>query len=117
MKEAIGTAAVGALAFVVSQLFAPGRWFLNSGGGIIATLVVLAVVAIVMQVLDRSLTFWRPVWLATGTTIAFVGYLFAIGGPGNLFPIVIVMGLGMVIPTVLIAGCIGVVVGIFVRRE
>jgi len=39
MKEAIRTAAVGALAFVVSQLFAPvsdgHRWFLNSGGGII----------------------------------------------------------------------------------
>jgi len=119
MKSQARSAAIGALAFVAIQFLLPPtyggyRWFLNSEFTVAMTLGALAVVAIVVEVLDRSSTLWRPVCLAAGTSLAFVGYLFAVG-PGNLFPIVIVTGLAMLIPTVLIAGCIGIVVAIIVR--
>jgi hypothetical protein len=121
MKSQLRAAAAGALAFVVIQLLLPSnnggtRWFLNSVFTIATTLGVLALVAILVEVLDRSFFPWRPCWLAAGISIAFVGYLFAVG-PGNLFPIVIVMGLTMLIPTAVIAGYIGMAIAAFLRRN
>jgi hypothetical protein len=121
MKSYLRAAAAGALAFVVLQLVLPPdsggtRWFLNSVFTVTTTLVVLALVAILVEVLDRTFLPWRPCWLAVGISIAFVGYLFAVG-PGNLFPIVIVMGLTMLIPTAVIAGYIGMAIAAFLRRN
>lgn len=45
-----------------------------------------------------------------------IGYLMAIG-PGNLFPIVIAMGLLMVVPTVLVAGYVGLLTSESVERD
>jgi hypothetical protein len=121
MKQPIRTCVIGALAFVASQLLLTPLsnnhigWFLNSGTGILLTLAVVVSVAILVEALDRSLSPWRPCWLTAGITIAFVGYLFAIG-PGNLFPIVIVMGLTILIPTALIAGYFGMIIAAFARH-
>lgn len=109
MKARIRAAAYGALGFLASQLLLVSRsnsgvsWFLNSVAGIWITLGVLAITAIMAQRWDRSSLPTRPLWLAAGSSFAMIGYLFAIG-LGNLFPIVIAMGLLMVIPTVVISG-------------
>jgi hypothetical protein len=121
MKSQLRAAAAGALAFVAIQLVLPPnnggvRWFLNSGFTVTTTLVVLALVAILVEVLDRAVLPWRPCWLAAGISVAFVGYLFAVG-PGNLFPIVVVMGLTMLIPTAVIAGYIGMGIAAFLRKN
>ncbi|MET0592321.1 MAG: hypothetical protein ABW133_06460 [Polyangiaceae bacterium] len=121
MKGPIRAIATGALAFLTSQLLlvsrsnSGARWFLNSSADIWKTLVALALVAISIQMWERANLPTRPLWMAVGVALALVAYLFTIG-PGNLFPIVIVMGLGMVVPTVVVAGYIGSLAAELVRK-
>jgi hypothetical protein len=120
MKNELRAVMAGALAFAASQLFIPTgnsgyKWFFNSGTAVVTTLGVVALAAILFELLERAFSPWSPLWLATGSSIAAVGYLMVIG-PGNLWPIVMVMALGMLIPTGLIAGYIGKFIAPFVRR-
>ena len=48
----------------------------------------------------------RPLWLMGGSVTAMVTYLFVIG-PGNMFPIVIVMGLIILVPATASGGYVG----------
>jgi hypothetical protein len=122
MKSQITAFSTGALAFVGSQLLllsphnSEARWFLNSGADIGKTLGAVAVAAIASHLRERSFLVTRPVWMATGAGTAMIGYLMAIG-PGNLFPIVIAMGLLMVVPTVLVAGYVGLLTSESVERD
>jgi hypothetical protein len=122
MNTRITAASTGALGFLGTQLLlvAPSnsgvRWFLNAGADIGKTLGALAVVAIAAQLLERSFLATRPVWVAFGAGAALIGYLMVIG-PGNLYPLVVPMGLLMVVPTVVIAGYVGLFARGAIRRD
>jgi hypothetical protein len=115
-------AGIGAGIFIAIQLalvpFSVGGvgWFLNSGTTIVITLAVLAAAAIVIELVDRPFLPWRPIWMTAGVWTAMMVYLFAIG-PGNLFPIVIVMASFMLIPTVVVAGYVGMMVRLYLRGD
>ena len=117
-----GAAGIGAVVFVAIQLalvpFSRSGvgWFLNSGTEILITLVILGTAAILLELFGRSFSPWRPLWMAAGVWVAMLVYLF-VTGPGNLFPIVIVMGSFMLVPTVVVAGYLGMTIRGFARRE
>ncbi len=99
-------AIVGAGAFGVAQawLFAwqapaglavddPG-WFLNSGANMKTIVAVIATASLAWGLLVRMNPIPTAVAIAAGASLVMVGVLFAVG-PGNLFPIVIAIGAGL----------------------
>lgn len=115
-------AGIGAAVFIAIQIalipFSVGGvgWFLNSGTTIVITLAVLGAAAILIELVDRGFLPWRPIWMTAGVWTAMIVYLFAIG-PGNLFPIVIVMASFMLVPTVVVAGYVGMIVRIYAEAN
>jgi hypothetical protein len=114
------SALLGALAFCVVQIplliaTAPvpgttesGGWFLNSGRNVLLIGVTLAIGAAVLtarkQGSDRDAVFY-----GIGAVLAMIVTLFAIGA-GNIFPIVIVFGSGLVVFAVGAGGTCGAAV-------
>ncbi len=66
-------------------------WFLNSGQSLLTILLAVAAIAMAQTALGWSSPMAGAIAVSVGATIAMVITLFQIG-PGNLFPIVIVMG-------------------------
>lgn len=66
-------------------------WFLNSGRAVVFTVVLLVVAGVIVSADDRHESIVRGANAAAGALIAMVVIL-AVVGPGNLFPIVIVIG-------------------------
>jgi hypothetical protein len=96
------SALVGGAAFLMAHLvqtlawrtwfhgtFEP--WFLNSGRAVAVTAALLVVAGAVVSASDRRESIIRGANVAGGALIAMIGVLSVIG-PGNLFPIVIVIG-------------------------
>ena len=116
-------AAIGASVFWLTQipmlLLQPDRgdgisdpgWFLNSGTNVLTIAVAVAIGAAVLSSLT-SPTFASALSYIVGACFAMAVVLVAIG-PGNLFPIVLVMG-GAVITAVVavVYGCVNGVRGL-----
>jgi hypothetical protein len=92
-------------------------WFLNSPKAVAATISVFAVVGAVSGLIDSRRDFEAraalTAFLATGGAVPMVIRIFTMrGGPGNLFPIVIVVGWCIMF----LGAAIGVAVAWLVRR-
>lgn len=105
--QAAAAAVAGAGVFAVVQLWLlqhppatpsgienPG-WFLNSGGGVGRVAVAIALAATAAGVVARATPVQVGVSLAAGACVAMVATL-AVIGPGDLFPVVIAIGAGIV---------------------
>lgn len=66
-------------------------WFLNSGQSLLTILLSLSAVAAGTSALSQRYSISGTIALSIGATVAMIIVLFNIG-PGNLFPIAIVMG-------------------------
>ncbi len=83
---------------------APTPWFLNSGATIVLTLTVLFVVSLIgglcVRVPQRT-RLLAGLGMCGGTNAAMVVVLFVVG-PGNIWPMVIVMGSLLITPAVIL---------------
>jgi hypothetical protein len=106
----------GAVAFCAVQIplliaTPPGRdiadpgWFLNSGHSVLLVGLTLALGAAVLTARKRA-SDRDAVFYGIGAVAAMIVTLFAIG-PGNIFPIVIVFGAGLVVFAVGAGGTLG----------
>jgi hypothetical protein len=99
MKKPLAIALVGAIVAAFAQRFTPTGWWLNSGRGVTITCLVLALLAVPVgaAALSWPLQPRSAVWpgaLWAGANIGLAIVLFRVG-PGNIFPIVLVVGAGI----------------------
>jgi hypothetical protein len=99
MKRALVLVLAGGIVAALVQPFTPAGWWLDSSRGVAITSIVLAVAAVAVGFLARSLPLRNPIaaaasafWLGANVGLAMV--LFR-SGPGTLFPIVLAIGAGI----------------------
>jgi len=72
-------------------------WFLNAGRAVLFTVACVVVAGAVVAALTRSATPVRGIAIGTGAFAAMTAVLFLKeGGPGTIFPIVLVAGGGLI---------------------
>jgi len=77
-------------------------WWLDDGTRVRNMLIVLAIAALIVGFVgDPKRTTQRETTLWLGFVVGMTGVLFAIG-PGNIFPIVIVIGAGLAAVSILV---------------
>jgi hypothetical protein len=91
----------------VAGISDPG-WFLNSGRNVLLVGLTLAIGAVMLTV-RRQASDRDAVFYGIGAVVAMIVTLVAIG-PGNIFPIVIVFGAGLVVFAVGAGGTLGAAV-------
>lgn len=80
--------AVGLLASVLLQI--AGGWWLNSGRGVVTTMVALFAITLVVALWAPDTSLRRAVFLCVGSIVGMAATLFWIG-PGTIWPIVLVV--------------------------
>lgn len=121
MKRALVLVLAGGIAAAFVQPFTPTGWWLNSSRGVAITSIALALTAVAVGFLARSLPFRNPIaaaasafWLGANIGLAVV--LFR-SGPGTLFPIVLAIGAGISAIAVGAGSIIGAVLSVGIRRH
>jgi hypothetical protein len=99
MKKPLAIALVGGIVAAFSQRFTPTGWWLNSGQGVAIIVLVLSLLAVPVSAAagswpwqSRSVVWPGALWAGANIGLAIV--LFRVG-PGNIFPIVLVVGAGI----------------------
>jgi hypothetical protein len=121
MKRTLVLVLVGGIVAAFIQPFTPTGWWLNSSRGVAITSIALALTAVAVGFLARSLPFRNPIvaaasafWLGANIGLAVV--LFR-SGPGTLFPIVLAIGAGISAVAVGAGSIIGAALSIGLRRR
>lgn len=123
-------AVIGALAFIAIQLLlfvlagdAPATsesgsgWFLNTAASLAAVVGIIAAASAVLALVTPHSNVWQGSGaFAAGATIAMAVSLFVIG-PGNIFPIVIVVGGAFITIAAFAGGVLVVAARALLRRR
>jgi hypothetical protein len=109
MRRTLVLVLVGGIVAAVVQPLTPTGWWLNSGRGVAVTGAALALTAIAVGFLARSLgsqsmAAGAALWF--GANLGFALVLFR-SGPGTLFPIVLAIGAGIAAIAVGVGSLIG----------
>src|SRR3977135_2018311 len=98
MTKRFALALLGGIAAAFSQRFAPTGWWLNTGFGVVLTVLVLVLPAVVIGATVRrpfsSESLLSPGACWAGANIGLAIVLFRVG-TGTIFPIVLLIGAGI----------------------
>ena len=99
------------------EWFQPGGdyppWFLNSGRAVALTAGMLFVAGVVLGIVSRGV--WRDAIVAGGNlsagAVAAMGVVLGVTGPGNLFPIALIIGAGIAAVSAIAGAVAGSLIG------